>query len=170
MVRHRRLLQRAERTNFPAVLCRLAIQLYRAKRHLKLGSMVAESGIRPNRGVAPGCTFAMTLIKVYVVEDMDRFVSQHPRVAFDMYVDDITLSRQGSTERVITDIDEAADELHAVIQQELKAELAYAKAAVVASSACISRRIKKALGERGGSCVTSTIGLGVDFAAGTRQH
>ena len=115
MIRHRRLLLRASSTGFPLPICRLAIRLYRAKRFLKLGCAVAENGIRPNRGVAPGCNFACTLIKVYCLEGMDAFVENNRDIDTDMYIDDLQLARVGCTEQVVQRLVEAADELHFII-------------------------------------------------------
>eukprot|EP00973_Karenia_brevis_P092950 12414827-Karenia_brevis.AAC.1 len=54
MLRHRRLLLRAEAANFPMVLARLAVRLYRAPRRLSLGKLVGPEKVTPSRGVAPG--------------------------------------------------------------------------------------------------------------------
>jgi len=65
MIRHGRLLNRAAEAGFNVGLARLAISLYRCERRLTLSGEVAQEGVSPNRGVAPGCSFATTMVKIY---------------------------------------------------------------------------------------------------------
>ena len=59
IIRHRRLMRRARDTEFPMVIARMAVALYRSERRLCMGKSLGRVGVKPNRGVAPGCTFAI---------------------------------------------------------------------------------------------------------------
>ena len=62
----------------------------------------------------------------------------------------------------------AADDMKHIVNDEIKAELADHKAAVVASSHKTASRIRRALGKSGGLAVDSTSALGIDFSAGRK--
>ena len=66
------LLDRAEDLGFPMPLARLAVAMYLAPRYLYNREGVADP-ITPNRGIAAGCSMAITLVKVYV-----EFEGPHP--------------------------------------------------------------------------------------------
>ena len=78
MIRHKRMLTRAYESGFHPALARPAVRLYRIPRRLSLGRTVADVAVAPNRGVAPGCAFATTLVKVYCLDAFKQFVNGHP--------------------------------------------------------------------------------------------
>ena len=147
---HQRFLQQAERHGFPVILIRLALHMYRGPRHLMLGRSVAEAA-RPTKGAVPGCTFACTLVKVYYLSSFDAFVIRRPQVAFDVDVDDLQLAAQGTDEAVITWLTEAIEDLGQIVEHELLTRLVPAKAAVVASSSKLARRLRNSLGQLAGA-------------------
>eukprot|EP00973_Karenia_brevis_P065605 9121577-Karenia_brevis.AAC.1 len=126
MLRHRRMLLRARDSGFPMPLAR------------DLG----PAAVRPNRGVAPGCSWATTMVKT---------------------------STQGSQDRVAERLIAAAIDLREAVHQDIKAELATAKAATVATSDRLAKRIRRALGVDGGCDVDSTAALGIDFSCGRQR-
>eukprot|EP00973_Karenia_brevis_P013141 1782636-Karenia_brevis.AAC.1 len=61
---------------------------------------------------------------------------------------------------------EACSDMKFAINVEIKANLAEAKAATVASTAKLARRIRRALGQDGGAECETTEALGIDFSSG----
>jgi hypothetical protein len=77
----------------------------------------------------------MTFVKIYCEDAFLRFAAKHPKVKFDAYVDDLTLSASADTDQEVCDILTAATkDLLSMIQDELFCEVAHDKSAVVASS------------------------------------
>ena len=143
------------------------MRLYRIPRRLSLGRIVADSAVAPNRGIAPGCAFAITLVKVYCYECFCQFVIGHPQVGLDVYIDDIQLAVEGQDPgEVVSALIEAADDMVEVIEEQIKARIAIDKTAVVSSSNHIAKRLRKALGENGGQAMYGAVALGVDYCAG----
>ena len=132
-----------------------------------MGKTVADIAVAPNRGVAPGCAFATTLVKVYCLECFKQFVTGHPHVGLDVYIDDIQMSAEGQDpEDLVGNLVEAADDMIDVIEAQIKAKIAIDKTSVVASTDGIARRLRKALGENGGHAMFGAVALGVDFCVG----
>jgi hypothetical protein len=170
MLRHRRLLTRAALSGFPMPLARLAVRLYRSERRLCLGRDIATEGVRPDRGIAPGCHLATTLVKVYCLLPFDGVARRHPEVDLDIYIDDLQISARGEPEQVEDKVCEAAADLREVVQLEIVANLAEAKAAVVASSGALAGAIRRRLGKDGGTDKETTVALGIDFASGRKTR
>ena len=168
-VDHEKLLLQAALHGFPLPLLRLALHLYRGPRHLLLGRGVAPPAW-PTRGVLPGCAWAGTLVKVYYLTALDAFTLRHPRVELDVYVDDIQLAAQGTESAVVDLLAEATLDLNDVVEKEIRSKLVPAKAAVVASTAKLAKRVRAALGSLAGAPVEVTEALGVDFAAGRARR
>ena len=99
MIKHKRLLERAYAADLNPSLARLAVRIYRVPRRLSLGRTVADDAVAPNRGIAPGCAFATTLVKVYCYQLFVAFVIGHPSVGLDVYTDDIQLASELQTLR-----------------------------------------------------------------------
>ena len=169
MLRHRRLLHRAQEAGYPMPLARLAVYLYRCERRLCLGKSLSHVGVSPNRGIAPGCSFATSLVKAYCMQPFDEVVAMHPSVDFDVYIDDLQIAAQGSQDQVAERIVAAAVDLKRAVQDEIMAELAQHKAATVATSTRLAKRIRRALGDDGGIEVSDTTALGIDFSCGRRR-
>ena len=128
MLRHGPMLQRARASGFPMPMARLAVRLYRAPRRLALSGAVADCAIAPNQGVAPGCAWATTMVKVYCLAPFDAVVGRHPRAVFDVYIDDVMISAEGSGEQAVADsIVAAADDARATIARDIGAALARQK-------------------------------------------
>ena len=164
MIDHQKLLQQAKELGFPIQMIRLALHLYSGPRHLTLGKGVATP-VTPNRGIPPGCVWACTLVKVYYLRAFDAFVARHQQVLLDVFVEDIQCATHGEEEAVVDRLTEAIEDLDAVVKHEIHARLVPSKAACVASSARLARKLRAALGELAGSPVDVTEALGIDFAA-----
>ena len=129
-----------------------------------LGRSVAEAVV-PTCGIPPGCTMAGTLVKVYYIGDFDAYTLRHPQVELDVFVDDLQNSAFGSEEAITTLLTEATEDLGHMVEHQIGSRLVPAKAAVVASSDRLARKIRAALGELAGTPVDVTEALGIDFAA-----
>ena len=128
---------------------------------------MADVAVAPNRGIAPGCAFATTLVKVYCYECFRQFVIAHPQVGLDVNIDDIQLAAEGpDPNEIVSVLMEAADDMVEVIEEQIKARIAIDKTAVVSSSNQIAKRLRKALGENGGQAMFGAVALGVDYCAG----
>ena len=126
----------------------------------------------PTHGVLPGCAWAGTLVKVYYLTALDALTARHPRIELDVYVDDIQIAAQGTDSAVVDWLAEASLDFNDVVEKEIQSKLVPAKAAVVASTAKLAKRVCAALGSSAGATVDVTEALGVDFAAGRtrREH
>ena len=149
MIRHPQLLRRASKHDFPMPLARLAVHMYSGPRWLVIRRMIADP-VTPNRGVVPGCTLACTLIKVYYIDAYGELSSTHKDVAIDVYIDDTQLSTLGSQDQVVFRLQEATTDLRMLVENDLTATLATKKAASIASSAALAKRLRSALGEDAG--------------------
>ena len=84
----------------------------------------------------------------------------------DYFIDDFTMAAMGSYRTVIKDLVHFAENLRAVIVEELEASIALDKAAVVASSRKLARALRKLLQELAGKLTSAAKNLGIDFIAG----
>ena len=86
----------------------------------------------------------------------------------DVFIDDIQLEAEGTQDHVVHCLEAAAKDMRVVVHDEIKAELATAKAAVVASNNQTASRVRGRLGADGGKGVRIAQALGIDFGAGRR--
>jgi hypothetical protein len=133
-VRHDLLLRRCEVLGFPLWMARLAIHLYRSPRRLTMFGAVGEEVV-PNRGIPPGCAWAMTLVKIYYLAAFDALVLQHPAVEISVYVDDLQFSAVGKAAQVISRIHDAVVDSQILVEDRLKSEFARHKASASLPSA-----------------------------------
>ena len=111
-------------------LARLAVRLYRAPRRLTVGGTVTEA-VRPNRGVLPGCGWAMALIKAHYREPFVEIMRAHLGVALNVVVDDIQITACGSSDFAVEalvevasgDIDQAVVTLHGPLLADHEVQL-----------------------------------------------
>ena len=164
-VSHKKLVDRAIRKGFPVALIRVAIQMYRAPRHLSLKGLTL-GGLHPSHGVVAGCAAATTFVKVYTLDPLDGFLLRNPFAQLDVYIDDFNIGAQGTPTSIQYTLTEAAEDLSGVIQEEFECSISLEKAAVVASSDLTLRLVRKGLGGLSGEHTTTSKNLGVDYAAG----
>ena len=85
---HRRLKQCATDLGFPAALIDTALSTHRVARILTYDGQAAPE-LFPSNGIVAGGSLSDVLIKLYYVQDFDRFVKRHPQAELDVYFDDI---------------------------------------------------------------------------------
>ena len=163
-LQHDHLATRARIKKFPRKLARLGIDAYKAPRYVQRGGCVAAP-LFPSRGVVAGCGFATTFVKIACFDVFTRLQHRHPNVRFDAYIDDITITAEGSEADVLRWVTAAAHEFVAEMQTSMGCEIAWEKAAVVSNSETLANRVRHAIGIPTISQPTA-VNLGVDFGCG----
>eukprot|EP00969_Alexandrium_andersonii_P313055 13832110-Alexandrium_andersonii.AAC.1 len=99
---------------------------------------------------------------------MEEFMQRNPNLQVQLMVDDWQVQCIGQHEdMVVYSIAGGAEDLAAVIEDELGCQLAARKAKVLASSAHLEARVRAALGQRAGEQAGPAEPLlGVDYSAG----
>ena len=110
-----------------------------------MGNLSSSTSLAPNRGVAPGCNWATTMVKVYCLEPFDSFTKIHPKIDLDVHIDDIQMAMANvkSREALAAQLSDAADTMVEVVHVHIKADMAQQKAAVVASDAKLSPMLRR---------------------------
>ncbi len=165
--RHGLLAEEARRVGFPLAIARMSVAMYRAERRLVIDDAVSEA-INPTRGFMAGCARALALIKVVMVRRIDAFVARNPRIALDLYVDDVELQGVG-TFRVVNTMADAVNDLRTVLCDDLGFPLAEDKSQVVASSKEIADAVVAATNGAAGCVAEQAVKLGVEMSAGKRR-
>ncbi len=169
----RKLRRRLVALQFPLPIARLALAAYSGPRILSLAGCLAEPS-HAWRGVAAGCGVANSLIRAYVIPPFDHMVADihnllGDNVIFDDYVDDLVLNAVGTEAQVEQTLVEAQVILADVIHHELDCEIEVEKAAVLASSRDLTRRLVRRIGARAGRRRRTAPNLGIDYAPGRRR-
>ena len=168
-IRFEWLFERAERHGFDLRILRICLAMYMSPRFISGANRVVKA-VSARRGVAAGCIFALTCVRIYILTCADDFVLRHPLVSLDVYVDDWALDATGPEEQVYDALSDAAGDLiHVVVKDELNSEVSRPKAATVASSPTLAKRLRSKLGPFGGAERNVAVRLGIDFAAGRKR-
>ena len=80
-VGHRRLFRAAISFRFPLAIARLAIRMYRAARTLQWEGAFA-SWVYAGRSLVPGCSIAVYLLQLVMLEPLDEFVGRTLSISF----------------------------------------------------------------------------------------
>ena len=113
-----------------------------------------------------GCSFATSLVRVFVLDVADLFLLNHPAVSLDICIDDWTVDQVGTEGEVLEELPYAVHNLGLALERDLGCELSIPKAAVVASSDHLAQRLRARVGRLAGGRVGTARRLGVDFAPG----
>ena len=176
---HALLVRRAGRCGAPMRALRVCLSMYRAVRYLTISPFVATP-VRATVGVAAGCGFATTWVKVYSLEPLVEALAEisasiPPLVTAnaEIYIDDLQWDVEaGTEEEAASAFVSVAQVLSDTIQVGMCADLAYDKAAVVAAapgtrrSDRLARAVRRRMGHAGGAEVVAAHNLGIDYAAG----
>jgi len=158
------LLDEALATDFPLMVLRLCIKAYQFARWVSLFGMV-EKGVRATRGIIAGCGGATTLVKLASLRRLLAVSILHPEAPLDVFVDDLQLACEGDGDFICKSLPPAARTLHLVVKAA-GSTVSQQKAALVASSEPLARRLRDAIGPLAGSSTTWAKNLGVDYSAG----
>ena len=165
----KRLAGQAVKLQVPSPLMKLPIAVYQGPRIIRnrqevTAPMFAECGL------PAGCGLADFWVRVYCITAFDAVVLASPRAEFDFYIDDLATSAVADTEEEVHDvIVSATTTLLDAVHNDLEAEVAKDKAATLASSPALAKRITASLGPFGGPLdrtERSAVNLGIDYAPG----
>ena len=128
--------------------------------------------IHRERGVLPGHPFAMAMVHLYYLGDIDDVLARHPGDCLDIYVDDHTMTVQAESEQeVVEKLEALAIDMHGVITRDLGCDVSWDKAASAASSKTLRNAIRLRLGKWAGTGAEETVcDLGSDFQAGRKRE
>ena len=161
--------RRALASGFSPVLLRMALCLYGLPRHVEADG-VATKAVWPTRGIAPGCPWAMSLAKVYVMEPLDVLASDHPTVELQVFVDDITVDHNGTKREMVPELAKAAVDLIDMVPAALCSDIAAEKVVIVASSDAVAASLRRILELPTLVVQRSAVLLGGDYAAGRKRR
>ena len=118
--------------------------------------------------VAAGCGLATTMVQVICVRAFDKLKKMNPEVRFDCYIDDITLTSEGSEAMVLQRLAKAFKDLVHTVEAELSCTIEWSKAAVIASNDTLAQRLRAATGIKKNQ-EKAVANLGVDFSFGVSR-
>ena len=119
-------------------------------------------------GMVVGCSFATTFVKIFYMREFDALAVRHPRVSFEVYIDDVTaMSANKCPRKIVEDMGAFDDDFCSLVAGDLQAKIADNKTVVVADSKELAGALAKRLGcETGEAVQANATNLGVDFVAG----
>ncbi len=179
-IRRRPLWYRARRLHFPTTIAAVAFNAYSSVRMLSLAGAMSKPLFAHN-GVPAGCTFAMAFTKAYCIEAFDRATEAMSVLAeippsISIYVDDISITAQGSAATIIDIMTQAERIIREEVEGALACTIEVGKAAVIASTRRVAAALRERFGEYAGPPVGgarpeySALNLGVDFAPGRSRR
>jgi hypothetical protein len=111
-----------------------------------------------------------TLIKVNYLRPLDRATVSISHVRLKIYVDDLQLDQEGSKENIIKHLPVAAATTVKVLMEELEADIAEDKAALIASNNGLAIALRAAIGRSAGLPALLAKTLGIDVTAGRARR
>ena len=156
----------AEKHDFPLLLMRLLLSFCSMMRVLSLGNLVAF-GCMPMRGVVAGCSFADIMMRLCLIDPLDRVTEAWPSLRLADVVDDAQMLGIGDARRVVPIVKGAIRRF----QQEVRGVslvLNEGKTALVSNDLEAARRLTKEVPTLRNAHARSVRNLGVDYACGRR--
>ena len=101
-------------TNFPEVFLEAALASYRIARVVRYGPFAADKRYA-NRGVVAGCSLATTLVKLYVVRNLDKLVETFPSVKWNVFLNDVAVACAGSPHTIAEEVAAAVEALRELL-------------------------------------------------------
>ena len=170
MVDWQLLRSRAMQEGFPLPILRMAMALYAAPRFVGADGVV-DVGRYPSRGIAPGCPWAMTFAKLYVLDSFRRITAANPSVHLSVFVDDIVVSAEADDKSTVRRmlVDASAD-VRDAIGSDLRAEMAEEKSVVVASDPKLARQVCRDLQLPESAATAAAVFWGGEVSMGKRRR
>ncbi len=166
----RKLLKRAEKTEFPTAVLRMCLSMYAAPRVVSMRGRASRQ-LHPRRGIIAGCPMATTLVMVFSLEPLDQLVAELPgSTDVDAHIDDFVLTGVETEGRLLADMRDAEMMLRRTLNREMGGSIAMSKAGVVASKRSIAKALCEAIPGLGNSHIEEVVNLGADFVAGRRRN
>ena len=121
-------------------------------------------------GIVAGCSLATTLVSVYTMPVYDSFAVAWGNVRLGVMIDDAPLQvASKSADEVVDTLAHAGEDLLEKIEVDLCCKVNLDKAAVVASTRALGKRVLARFGVLGGALKDTTPNLGADFGAGAKR-
>ena len=124
----------------------------------------------PSRGVAPGCPWAMSFAKAYVLEPFRQIAACNLRTQLSIFVDDIVVAAEGKKSEVCAQLVSAGEMVLQTIEDDLKCSVALEKVVLVASHGNLACSVQRSLGLPNQVLHKSAVFLGGEYAAGQQRH
>ena len=169
-IRRGALVERARDSGFRAETLRVALSAYGMFRLYTKDSVSVGIG-HALVGVVAGCPLATTLVAVYTVAVYDACLPKMPGIHLSVMIDDLSVQTSGKVEADIVDrLAGAGEVLYEAIEDELGCSISFPKAAVVASTQRLGKRLLSRFGIAWGQNLGTTVqNLGSDFSAGRKR-
>ena len=94
-INHQQIIDAAAKTGFPLKLLRWLLAAYRNKRRITLEGFCGKETTVKN-GIIAGCHFSTMLLRMYLLDSIDRVVVSHPAASIRAVVDDISVQVIGA--------------------------------------------------------------------------
>ena len=143
LVRHPLLAREAAAVDFCLQLLRVILAVYGGPRRLVVDGAVTRV-FRTVRGIIAGCTFATTLLKVFMVRAFDYY-TQHSAVPVYVYIDDVSLDMVGHALDIALALPAAIRLLLYVLIVKLQLAMGWPKCYVLGSCTQLRAMLKAAL-------------------------
>ena len=133
VIEYNHLIKEAEALRYPMKLLRVHIAMYSSDRYVRMNGMVKNAGAA-GRGICAGCGAATTHSKVHHLRPMEKVALTIPRVRLKVFVDDLQLDQEDSETDLMRYFPKAAAAVLKMLKEDLKADVAEDKAALVAGN------------------------------------
>ena len=116
------LMRHARRTDYPVSLLRSSIAMYRFRRYITDGTIVAQPVTTVDRAVIAGGGYATYELKRLVVDDLEIFVHRWPGCDISLHIDDLAFGGESASRgQLVEDTYQQGVELAEVISDNLQA-------------------------------------------------
>ena len=168
-VPHDELLAAAKARNLPLTVLRLSLAAYRLARSLGVDGVYSATVVA-TRGITAGSGFATTELRV-ILFDLIIEVRRRWTFAFRLtvYVDDLTLSSNGTPRQVLHTMLRALSFIVNALQERLRMQVAPKKSFSLAGRPSLSKALSGAMAKKTVAHRNATRLLGADNAAGRRR-
>ena len=163
----------ADNFGVPRRIISLCIDFCLAPRHIRVSRSWARP-LFPQRSIVAGCTWAIVLIRCFMLGPAERFLTELSSLAFvrsltfslKIYVDDVTLLVSAALAKLRESVGHVASRLVDWISGSLKLSVAKDKLVCIVSSVAVKNAIGEKVARLGYRVQFVAPCLGADFSAG----
>ena len=151
-VRHDRLIDFARRRKFPLILLRMCVAAYGGARRLVVEGVCTEPFSIGGQSLIAGCSFATTLLKVYLLSVFDMLSRWHSGVELHVFVDDVDFNATHAVaDQAAFEVAKAAERLLTEFER-LGLKVGIHKCMVLGSSKAVRDKLMAHLGGLSRAC------------------
>ena len=172
-VRRDKLISVANATGFPVAILRMCLAAYSGPRRILVDGQRTQPFSIGSRSLIAGCSFATTLLKVYLIKVFDMLSRWHSGVELHVFVDDVGMNATQSTP------DETAEQLGRATERllteldRLGLKVGIHKCMVLGSSKAVRDALARFMGGLARACEIPLQAwgkkLGVQYTMGSRR-